>query len=87
MRDDVQIDDLANVIFGPLPAHAMTFTSPSSDEQTLINEWSATDLVSLTFIDLPSSDGSTLPLEDRELNELTEHLQSGHATKSNLCRG
>ena len=59
MRDDVQIDDLANVIFGPLPAHAMTFTSPSSDEQTLIKEWSATDLVSLPFIDLPSSDGST----------------------------
>ena len=61
MRDDVQIDDLASVLFGPLPAHAMTFTSPSSDEQALIKEWSATDLVSLPLTDLPSSDGSTSP--------------------------
>ena len=54
MCDDVQIDDLANVIFSPLPAHAMTFTSPSSEKQTLMKERSATELVSLPFIDLPS---------------------------------
>ena len=60
MRDNVQIDDLANVIFGPLPPHAMTFTSPSSDEQTLIKSvvcytWSVADFVSyssLTFLHL-----------------------------------
>ena len=37
--------------------------------------------------DLPVSNGSILPLSEPELQELAEHVHSGHVKKSNLCRG
>ena len=36
---------------------------------------------------LPASDGSMMPLTEPEIVELTDHVNSGHVTKSNLCRG
>ena len=36
--------------------------------------------------DLPSSDGSMMSLNEKELHELSEHITSGHLTKGNLCR-
>ena len=37
--------------------------------------------------DLPTSNGSILPLSEPELQELAEHVHSGHVKKSNLCKG
>ena len=36
---------------------------------------------------LPTSDVSMMPLNQDELKELNDHVNSGHLTKSNLCRG
>ena len=36
---------------------------------------------------LPSSNGLVTPLDNHEMGELSNHLRSSHAKKSNLCRG
>ena len=68
-------------------AQAMTLSMPTAEEQQEIEDWCRDETVSLPFSDLPCSDGSILPLSPVELEELSEHVHSGHATKSNLCRG
>ena len=45
------------------------------------------ELVALPRAPLPTSDGSMMPLTQDELQELNDHVNSGHLTKSNLCRG
>ena len=83
----MESSDLASLLFGPLPPAAMTFDQPQFEEEKALQEWCDSDLVSLPFEPLPSSDGTIQPLDDSELQELSDHLRSGHSTKSNLCRG
>ena len=64
----------------------MTMTTPD-DELERIEEWCKEDLVSLPFASLPASDGMIDPFTDSELQELQQHLPSGHLKKTNLCRG
>ena len=71
----------------PNLAQAMTLSMPTDEELKEIEDWCKDETVSLPFSDLPCSDGSILPLTPVELDELAEHVHSGHATKSNLCRG
>ena len=78
--------NLETLVFGPLPSEAYSFTEPQQDEMDLIEDWCKSDLVSLPSSSLPASDDMIVPLEDKELKELSHHLRSGHATKSNLCR-
>ena len=71
----------------PSTVQAMTLTMPNSEEQEEIEQWCKDELVSLPWSDLPVSNGSILPLSEPELQELAEHVHSGHVKKSNLCRG
>ena len=71
----------------PSTAQAMTLTIPSAEEQLELEKWCKDELVSLPWSDLPASDGSIAPLSQPELQELAEHVDSGHVQKSNLCRG
>ena len=79
--------DLATLIFGPTPAEATTFSEPQPEEQELFQEWRKIDLVSLLFASLPASEGSVAPLSEKELEELSEHIRSGHSSKSSWRRG
>ena len=82
--------DLATLLFGPLPAEAMTLNLPQPDDERTLQEWCSSELVSLSSTALPASDGTILPLNQinqREREELSDHLRSGHSSKSNLCRG
>ena len=65
----------------------MTFSQPQFEEEKALQEWYDSDLVSLPFAPLPSSDGTIQPFDDSELQGLSDHLRSGHSTKSNLRRG
>ena len=85
--DSVNNLDLATLLFGPTPSEAYSFTEPQQEEMDEIHGWCISDLVSLPSAPLPSSDGMISPLDPHELEELSDHLRSGHATKSNLCRG
>ena len=79
--------DLATSLFGPLPAEAMTFNLPQPDDERTLQEWCSSELVSLPSTALRASDGTVMPLNQRERKELSDHLRSGHSSKSNLCRG
>ena len=79
--------EFANCNSLPSTAEAMTLTIPNSEEQEEIEQWCKDELVSLPWSDLPVSNGSILPLSEPELQELAEHVHSGHVKKSNLCRG
>ena len=79
--------DLATLLFGPLPAEAMAFNLPQPHDERTLQEWCSSELVSLPSTSLPVSDGSILPLSQREQEELSDHIRSGHSSKSNLCRG
>ena len=59
-------------------------TLPDHDEQVLLDEWCRSEHLALPFTDLPESDGSLLALSEEELSELSDHIISGHVTKSNL---
>ena len=87
--DSVNNLDLATLLFGPTPSEAYSFTEPQHEEMDEIHRWCTSDLVSLPSAPVPSSDGVISPLDPHELEflELSDHLRSGHATKSNLCRG
>ena len=61
-------------------------TLPDPAEQVLLDEWCRSEHVALPFTDLPASDGSLLARNGEELRELSDHILSGHVTKSNLCR-
>ena len=65
----------------------MTLTLPSDDDLADLDNWCKSELVALPSAPLPTSDGSMMPLNQDELIELTDHVNSGHLTKSNLCRG
>ena len=65
----------------------MTTMTIPDDELEKIEEWCKEDLVSLPFASLPASDGMIDPFTDTELQELQQHLHSGHLKKTNLCRG
>ena len=69
----------------PLSGQVYNLTLPDHDEQVLLDEWCRSDHVALPSSDLPSSDGSLLALSEEELKELSDHILSGHVTKSNLC--
>ena len=79
--------DLATLVFGPTPSEAYSFTEPQQKEMDIIHGWCTSDLVVLPSALLPSSNGMMSPLDSHELEELSDHLRSGHATKSNVCRG
>ena len=85
--DSVNNHDLATLVFGPTPSEAYSFTEPQQEEMDEIHGWCTSDLVALPSAPLPSSDGMISPLDPHELEELSDHLRSGHAAKSNLCRG
>ena len=87
LTDSVNNLDLATLLFGPTPSEAYSFTEPQQEEMDEIHGWCTSDLVALPSAPLPSSDGMISPLDSHELEELSDHLRSGHATKSNLCRG
>ena len=79
--------DLATLLFGPLPAEAMTFNLPQPDDERTLQEWCSSELISLPSTALPASDGTVLPLNQKEWAELSDHLRSGHSSNSNLYRG
>ena len=70
-----------------LPTEVMSLTAPDPDEQLQIDSWCQSDLVALPSAALPASDGSMMPLTENEIVELIDPVNSGHVTKSNLCRG
>ena len=70
----------------PLSGQVYNLTLPDPDEQTALDEWCRSDHVALPSTDLPASDGSMLALNEEELKELSDHVLSGHVTKSNLCK-
>ena len=70
----------------PLSGQVYNLTLPDPDEQAALDEWCRSDHVALPSTDLPSSDGSMLALNEEELKELSDHILSGHVTKSNLCK-
>ena len=70
-----------------LPAETVTLTLPTDDELHDLSSWCQSELVALPSASLPTSDGSMMPLNQDELQELNDHVNSGHLTKSNLCRG
>ena len=52
-----------------------------------LQEWCLLPEVSLPFVHLDASDGSISPLDNDAMEELKKHIQSGHLTKSHLCKG
>ena len=52
-----------------------------------LQEWCLLSEVSLPFAHLDASDGSISPLDNDAMEELKKHIQSGHLTKSHLCKG
>ena len=63
--------DLATSIFGPLPSEALTFNLPQPDDERTLQEWCSSELVSLPSTALPASDGTVMPLNQREQEELS----------------
>ena len=63
-----------------LAPETVTLTLPNYDEQSELDNWCKSDLVALPS----AADGSTLPLNE---DEVADHVNSGHLTKSILCRG
>ena len=51
-----------------------------------LQEWCLLPEVSLPFVHLDASDGSISPLDNDMMEELKKHIQSGHLTKSHLCK-
>ena len=51
-----------------------------------LQEWCLLPEVSLPFAHLGASDGSISPLDNDAMEELKKHIQSGHLTKSHLCK-
>ena len=70
----------------PLSGQVYNLTLPDHDEQVLLDEWCRSEHVALPFTDLPAPDGSLLALNEEELRALSDHIISGHVTKSNLCK-
>ena len=70
-----------------LPAEIVTLTLPNDDDLIDLDSWCKSELVALPSASLPTSDGSMMPLDQDELKELTDHVNSAHLTKSNSCRG
>ena len=58
--------DLSTLLFGPLPAEALTFNLPQPDDERTLQEWCSSELVSLPSTALPASDGTVMPLNHRE---------------------
>ena len=56
---------------------------PTPAEEKELQEW----CVNLPCAHLSTSDGSISPLSDLESEKLRHHIDSGHATKCNQCRG
>ena len=52
-----------------------------------LQEWCLLPELALPFAHLDASDGSILPLDHDEMEELKQHIQSGHLTKSHLRKG
>ena len=52
-----------------------------------LQEWCLLLEVALPFAHLDASDGSISPLDHDEMEELKQHIQSGHSTKSHKCKG
>ena len=80
-----------------MPAEEMIERSEDDKEEDLktstsvtdaeLQEWCLLPEVALPFAHLNASDGSILPLDHDEMEELKQHIQSGHLTKSHLCKG
>ena len=70
----------------PLSGQVYNLTLPDPDEQAMLDEWCRSEHVALPSTDLPASDGSMLALNEEELKELSDHVLSGHVTKSNSCK-
>ena len=83
----MESSDLATILFDPLPSEALTLNLPQPDEERTLQEWCSSELVSLPSMALPASNGTVLPLNKRGQDELSDHLRSGHSSKSNLRRG
>ena len=65
-----------------LPAKTVTLTLPTDDELHDSSSWCQSGLVALPSAPLPTSDGSMMPLNQDELKELNDHVNSGHLTKA-----
>ena len=61
-----------------LPVETVTLTLPNDDDLADLDNWCKSELVALQSASLPTSDGSMMPLNQDELNELTDHVNSGH---------
>ena len=60
---------------------------PSTPERDAeLQDWCLLPEVALPFNHLDASDGSMKPLTVDEMEELKSHIQSGHLTKSHLCK-
>ena len=70
----------------PLSGQVYNLTLPDPDEQALLDEWCRYEHLTLPSTDLLASDGSMLALNEEELKELSDHILSGHVTKSNRCK-
>ena len=70
----------------PLYGQVYNLTLPDPDEQALLDEWCRSEHVALPSSALPASDGPLMALTEEELKELSDHIISGHVTKSNLCK-
>ena len=62
-------------------------TSPSSEEEAILQEWCMQDHVGLPYLSLASTNGEVKPLSAEDLDELKAHINSGHLTKSHLSKG
>ena len=60
---------------------------PTPEEEAILQEWCTLQEVSLPYIPLNSSNGEVKPLSSEEMEELKQHIASGHLTKSHLCKG
>ena len=79
--------DLATSLLGPLPSEALRFHLPQPEEERTLQEWCSSELASLPSTSFPASDGTILPLNQREREELSDDFRSGHSSTSNVCRG
>ena len=80
-----------------MPAEEMIERSEDDKEEDLkasipiadaeLQEWCLLPEVALPFAHLDASDGSISPLDRDSMEELKQHIQSGHLTKSHLCKG
>ena len=80
-----------------MPAEEMIERSEDDKEEDLktstsvmdaeLQEWCLLPEIALPFAHLDASDGSISPLDHDEMEELKQHIQLGHLTKSHLCKG